>query len=87
MVVPLAWLQTGGGCTVTAHVASESTGVEEPATSVKISFRGLCHACALSNAPVLSSQEPPFLASLYVHADLGQIRAIQICHLLAGHSK
>lgn len=34
-----------------------------------------------------SSQDPPFLVPLHVHADLGQIRAVQIRHLLAGHSK
>lgn len=88
MLAPLAWLQTGGGYTVMASdVASEPTGVEMPATCVKKSFKGLCHGCALSNTPVLSSQEPPFLVPLHVHADLGQIRAVQIRHLLAGHSK
>lgn len=56
MLVPLGWLQTGVGYTVTAHVASESLGVEEPATSLKITFRGLCHARALPNAPVLFSR-------------------------------
>lgn len=81
------WLQTGEGYTVMVHLASELIEVEEPAASLKISCRGLCHACALPNVPVLSFQEPPFLVPLHVPADLGQIRPVQIRHLLAGHSK
>lgn len=33
------------------------------------------------------SQEPPFLVPLHVHAGLGQVCAVQVRHLLAGHSK
>ena len=33
------------------------------------------------------SQEPPFLVPLHVHADLGLVCAVQVRHLLAGHSK